>query len=120
MGARMIVKGEQMVHRGEKDKESGEAILSSIEGYDPGGNHRINVGQLGTSKVKELMQDIDDGERMKDDGGRMAKDGEEMKERGKDLMPGIAQTPHMLSYFNKLYKLAQTATTLKSVGLGNE
>ena len=116
----MIAKGEQLVHKGEQSTEKGEVMLAGIEGYDPGGNHRINVGQLGTSKVKELMVQIDEGESLKEDGLRLVRDGEDMKEEGKSLMPAIAQTPHMLSYFNKLYKLAQTATTLKSVGLGNE
>ena len=101
-------------------REQGAAVLGAIEGYDPGGNHRINVGQLGTTRTKELMAEIDAGERLKEEGEAMAAEGAAMAEEGRERMPAIAQTPHMLSYFKRLYKLAQTASTLKSVGLGNE
>jgi hypothetical protein len=116
-GLRMKEEGEVLERHATLLIEKGSHILEGIEGYDPSGFHKLNVSQMGTSMVRKTMEMIEEGEALKDKGTADLAKGKAMQERGQELMPEIPTTPHVLKYFMKLYKLAQTSTTLQDVGL---
>jgi hypothetical protein len=116
-GAKMKAEGEILEHHGVLAKEKGDLILLGIDGYDTGGNHNLNVAQLGTTMLQTTMELIEEGEELQDKGTADVKKAKAMQEKGKELMPEIPTSPHVIKYFMALYKLAQTSTTLQDVGL---
>jgi hypothetical protein len=116
-GAKMKEDGELLERQGTLAREKGEHILQGIDGYDPGGNHNLNIAQLGTTMLQKTMELIDEGEMLQEKGTADVKKAQAMQERGKELMPEIPTAPHVMGYFMALYKLAQTSTTLQDVGL---
>jgi hypothetical protein len=82
-----------------------------LQGYDPAGNHKLDVGVLGLKRMQEVLVEIAATEDKKDGSRRMIQDGAAMEAEGKELVPAIKR-PAVFAYYRKLYKLAQTATTL--------
>merc|ERR1711865_211748 len=58
-GAKMKAEGEILEHHGVLAKEKGDLILLGIDGYDTGGNHNLNVAQLGTTMLQTTMELIE-------------------------------------------------------------
>ena len=117
-GERKMREGKAMVAKGAEQREAALAALEEIEGYDPQGNHALPVSQMGATRVTALLQRIEDLENKRDEGGLAEARGHALLAKGKSLLPAIPiGRARVMEYFQHLYKLAQTSSTLAGLNV---
>ncbi|TMW60074.1 hypothetical protein Poli38472_000116 [Pythium oligandrum] len=106
-GKRMLQDGMNKRAMGEKMIEDGVQMLADVDSYRDE-DKQLNVATLGSKKIKELKEMIEQANHKIVLGKRMLEEGQAEMLQGRAILPHIPMTKRMMNAIRRMYKVVQT------------
>ncbi|GLE02355.1 hypothetical protein PINS_up011193 [Pythium insidiosum] len=106
-GKRILQDGMNKRALGERLVDEGRRMLAEVDNFR-GEDRQLSVAALGTKKVNELKEMLEQGEAKVAHGQRLIEDGQALILEGRTILPHIPMTRRMVKAIRRMYKVVQT------------